>query len=182
MAVAASKMPGTVDTTLFSLGRSVGLWVSAFEILAHPKIGRSNSQLVYSLIEKAPWRDKILRRKQYKAFVTANKQQQKKAPLRSLPCWLYGEIYHARNDFLHGNPIRIDRLELKMSGKGLFPYAPLLYRMALSAFFRLNLTLVAPPVTDTRAYGNYVADHMALFDEQREIEQAIRAVRQKPKP
>jgi hypothetical protein len=35
MAAAASKMPAGVDLTTFSLGRNIGLWVSAFEILTH---------------------------------------------------------------------------------------------------------------------------------------------------
>ena len=120
MAVAASKMPATVDTTLFSLGRSVGLWVSAFEILAHPKIGKSNLPLVYSLLDRAPWHDKALRGRRYRAYMSAIKEKQKFAPQRSLPCWLYGEIYHARNDFLHGNPIKINRLRIKISGKACF--------------------------------------------------------------
>ena len=181
MAVAASKMPATVDTTLFSLGRSVGLWVSAFEILAHPKIGRSNLHLVYSLLDSAPWQGKNLRRKRYRAFVTANRQKQNNAPLRSLPCWLYGEIYHARNDFLHGNPIRINRLRVKVSGRSLFQYAPLLYRMALSAFLPLKLSLTAPPASRAKAYGKYLAKYFAFYYEQRDIEQGITTVREKPK-
>jgi hypothetical protein len=179
MAVAAAKMPATVDVTLYSLGRSVGLWVSALEILAHPRIGKSNTQLVYTLLEKAPWRDKRLWEKRYRAFVTANKQQQKKAPLRNLPCWLYGNIYHARNDFLHGNPIRPDRLQVKPSGKSLFPYAPLLYRMALSAFLELDHKLAPPSSEDAKAIGKYIAKRMEFFDEQREIERGLRTVREK---
>jgi hypothetical protein len=35
MAAAASKMPAGVDLTTFSIGRNIGLWVSAFEILTH---------------------------------------------------------------------------------------------------------------------------------------------------
>jgi hypothetical protein len=36
MAVAAAKMPTTVDVTLYSLGRSVGLWVANAETLIRP--------------------------------------------------------------------------------------------------------------------------------------------------
>lgn len=181
MAVAASKMPATVDTTLFSLGRSVGLWVSAFEILAHPKTGKSGLQLVYSLIEKAPWHDKRCRKRRYRAFLSSMSAKQKTAPLRSLPCWLYGEIYHARNDFLHGNPIRENRLRVKGSGRSLFQYAPMLYRMALAAFLPLKTDLAVPPVTNTKAYAEYLTKYFALFSEQRDIEQGIRTVRERPK-
>ena len=103
MAVAASKMPATVDVTLFDLGRTVSLWVSAFEILAHPRIGTSGLFLVYDLLNEAPWHDKKLTLRKYRAYISANKTRQKTAPFRNLPCWLYGELHHARNDFLHGS-------------------------------------------------------------------------------
>ena len=35
MEMAASKMPAGADVTRFALGRNLGLWVSAFEILTH---------------------------------------------------------------------------------------------------------------------------------------------------
>ncbi|WP_316159794.1 hypothetical protein [Bradyrhizobium sp. SZCCHNRI20481] len=175
MAFAAAKMPAKADVSHFSLGRSISLWVSAFEILAHPKTGRSETSLVYSLLDKAPWHDAGLRRKRYKAFVSANKQKQRKAPLRSLPCWLYGEIYHARNDFLHGNPVRPDRLVVKTSGKSLFNYAPLLYRMALASF--LDIRIPSPLASIQQLGADHLARRMAFFDQQREIERELRAIR-----
>jgi hypothetical protein len=39
MAHAAAQIPAVVDLTAQSLGRSVALWVSSFEILTHPKEG-----------------------------------------------------------------------------------------------------------------------------------------------
>src|SRR5258708_6246971 len=42
MAAAASKMPAGVDLTTFSLGRNIGLWVSAFEILIVPDARKSS--------------------------------------------------------------------------------------------------------------------------------------------
>jgi hypothetical protein len=179
MAVAASKMPAGVDVTLFDLGRSVSLWVSAFEILAHPKTSLSNVGLVYSLLERAAWQNNDLVRRRYRAFMTKNKAKQKSAPLRSLPCWLYGEIYHARNDFLHGNPIRENRLRAKKTGRALFPYPAMLYRMALAAFLPLPGTLTVPPVSDQKAYDTYIKKFFELFSEQRDIEKAIRTVRKK---
>ena len=98
MAVAASKMPATVDVRLFDLGRTVSLWVSAFEILAHPRIGTSGLFQVYNLLNAAPWHHKQLIRRKYRAYISANKARQKTAPFRSLGCWLYGELHHARND------------------------------------------------------------------------------------
>jgi hypothetical protein len=114
--------------------------------------------------------------------VSAIKEKQKFAPQRSLPSWLYGEIYHARNDFPHGNPIKINRLRIKISGKSLFQYAPLLYRMALAAFLPLKFTLEAPEPARVKAYANYLGKYFAHFSEQRDIEQGIRTARQRPKP
>jgi hypothetical protein len=177
MAVAASKIPATVDVTLFDLGRTVSLWVSAFEILAHPKVGKSGLQLVYSLLEKSPWHDKKLHYRKYRPYNP--KQPQKSAPLRSLPCWLYGEIYQARNDFLHGNPIRQNRLHVRGSGRSLFQYSPMLYRMALAAFLPIKLNLKSPAPAQTGAYKTYIKKYFELYSEQRDIEKGIRTVRKK---
>jgi hypothetical protein len=179
MAVAASKMPATVDVTLFDLGRTVSLWVSAFEILAHPRIGTSGLFPVYNLLNKAPWHDRKLTRRKYRAYISSNKARQKTAPFRSLPCWLYGELHHARNDFLHGNPIRQNRLHVKGSKRSLFQYSPMLYRMALAAFLPIQIKLKAPATTKTKAYSAYVTKYFELLSEQRDIEKGIRTVKQK---
>ena len=156
MAVSASKIPATVDVTLFDLGRTVGLWVSAFEILAHPKVGKSGLLQVYNLIEKAPWQDRALKRRRYLAYNLS------KPPVRRpMPSWLYGELYRARNDFLHGNPIRQDRLHVRGSGRSLFQYPPMLYRMALAAFLPIDTQLDVPPVTDTERYTGYACMTLA---------------------
>lgn len=181
MAVAASKMPATVDVRLFDLGRTVSLWVSAFEILAHPRVGTSGLFPVYSLLNTAPWQDKKLVQRKYRAYITSNKAKQRTAPLRCLGCWLYGQLHHARNDFLHGNPIRQNRLHVRGSNRSLFQYSPMLYRMALAAFLPIRTKLKAPALTNTKAYSNYVKRYFELFSEQRDIEKGIRTVKQKRK-
>jgi hypothetical protein len=179
MAVAASKMPATVDVTLFDLGRTVSLWISAFEILAHPRAGTSGLFQVYNLLNKVPWHDKKLAHRKYRAYVSPNKAKQKVAPLRTMACWLYGELYHARNDFLHGNPIRKNRLHVKGSKRSLFQYSPMLYRMALAAFLPIRTNLKAPAPINTKAYSAYVTRYFELFSVQRDIERGIRTVKQK---
>jgi hypothetical protein len=181
MAVAASKMPATMDVRLFDLGRTVSLWISAFEILAHPGMGTSGLFRVYDLLDRAPWHDKKLTRRKYRAYISSNKARQENAPFRSLPCWLYGELHHARNDFSHGNPIRQNRLHVRGSKRSLFQYSPMLYRMALAAFLPIRINLKAPATTNTKSYSDYVAKYFALFSEQRDIEKGIRTVKQKRK-
>jgi hypothetical protein len=56
MATAAANLPGHADITLYDLGRLVALWVSAFEILAHPPYGRQNGyKQVYGLLKAIQW-------------------------------------------------------------------------------------------------------------------------------
>jgi hypothetical protein len=56
MAYAASQLPSGPDMTHYALGRSVGLWISAIEILAHPgKSGEVGYKDVYRLLLGAEW-------------------------------------------------------------------------------------------------------------------------------
>jgi len=181
MAVAASKMPAGADVTLHSLGRSVALWVSAFEILAHPEAASSDLNEVYKLLEKTPWNSRSQGRRRFKAYVTGKMIQQKISSRKSLACWLYGEIYQARNDFLHGNRVRRNRLNVKKSGKNLFGYAPLLYRMALAAFLPLPGPLKRPAHTDIQAFSDWQRAEFDRSYHQGEIERALRTVRVRSK-
>ena len=82
---------------------------------------------------------------------------------------------------LHGNPIRQDRLRIRRSGRSLFQYSPMLYRMALAAFLPIRINLKAPSATNTKAYSTYVDKYFELFSEQRDIEKGICTVRRKHK-
>lgn len=61
-----------------------------------------------------------------------------------LPCWMYGELYKARNDFLHGNPITGERLIVRPSQRSLFLYTAPLYRLALTGFLDLRFKRTVP--------------------------------------
>jgi hypothetical protein len=137
MAAQAAQLPGGIDTTLHDLGRQVSLWVSAFEILAHPRTSGSGLRAVYPLFEKVSYRNSAVGHRRYAAYMN----QQKPWPRRSLPCWLYGKLYLARCAFLHGNPVQITLLNHRV-----FWLAPSLYRLALTGF--LNL-----PANDTATAG-----------------------------
>ena len=96
---------------------------------------------------------------------------------RPVACWLYGEIYKARNDFLHGNPVTPGRLTVKATGGNLFHYAAPLYRMALTGFLPLRWLAALPPMEDTEAFGKYVAERMDFASYQKTIEKALLTVR-----
>jgi hypothetical protein len=135
MAHAAAQIPGVVGVTNYSLGRNISLWVSAFETLVHPQKDDSGIKQVYALLNQVDWRTEACKDDTYSCYEGRGK---KKGPPRNLACWIYGEINHARIDYLHGNPLRPDRLIVQPSGKNLFDYVPSLYRLLLTAFLGIN--------------------------------------------
>ena len=124
-----STIPGVIGVTNHSLGRNIGLWVSAFEILVHPETADSGFRQVYELLDEVEWRTQACEKVIYSCY---EGRGTKAYPPRNLACWIYGEINHARNDYLHGNPIKQDRLNVPPHGKNLFDYVPSLYRLLLT--------------------------------------------------
>jgi hypothetical protein len=144
MALSAAMLPGNVEVTIYDLGRSIALWVSAFEILTP----NGTCDEVYKLLESTKWNlsdntDAIYEPHKYKPS----------QPKRRLPVWLYGAMNHARNDFLHGNPIDPMRLIVAPGKRPLHLYSALLYRMALTAF----LDLKPPPQVKKDGESDYDA-------------------------
>lgn len=171
MAFRAGAIPGGMDATTYDYGRSLALWVSAFEILAHPGgSGKADLLKVYELLEKAPYEIRKVSDAVHAAYHNRSKQT---APKRNLACWLYGEIYQARNDFLHGNPLPPDRLLIKASGRHLLNYAPPLFRVALSAALGIRWMKLQPPLTDAEAVGQWISDQINFLDPQRVVERGL---------
>lgn len=166
MALSAAALPGNVEVTIYDLGRSISLWVSAFEILT--KNGVCDE--VYKLLESAEWNlsdnsDPVYEPHKYKPG----------QPKRALPVWLYGAMNHARNDFIHGNAIDPLRLIVSPGKRPLHLYTALLYRMALTAF----LDLKPPPVVPSEGETEYDAHWRHMHDFgwwQSNIEAAIATV------
>jgi hypothetical protein len=153
MATSAAHLPGGIDTTLYDLGRMTGLWVSAFEILAHPRTGISGLSTVYPLLEHAAYLNPKLGQKRYIAHMGRGK---KPWPRRPLTCWLYGQLYKARNDFLHGNPVSPKTLSPSALDDSLFWFAPGLYRLALTGFLGLTLSKKDPAYIADRQYQSAI--------------------------
>jgi hypothetical protein len=137
MANAAARLPANAEGTEYDIGRCISLWVSAFEILVHD--GDSGVQFVYDNFEKADWHLSKCKETIYEPH--GYKVGQDK---RNLACWVYGKIHKARIDFLHGNPITDTTLLIPESGRFLLHYAPILYRMALTARLDLKWTEIPP--------------------------------------
>ena len=127
----ALSVPVKNQTTLFDLGVNISLWVSSFEILAHPKNATVNQTAVIDLIGKYNWNERILKTRRYRARLSKTK-----IISVNLIQKLYKELYDTRNSFLHGNEV---------TSKNLFPFgdkrygqiwtfAPIVYRTALFVF------------------------------------------------
>lgn len=131
MAYQATAMSFKNHSTIYDFGSSVSLWVSAFEILSHPG-ARENVNLlsVLDLLGKYKWNDPKLRRKAYKIRYGGQDRR------INLAQKLYKELYDTRSDFLHGNPVRPNRLH-PFKNKEIQPitrFAPLIYKVALQPF------------------------------------------------
>ncbi len=171
MAFAASQMPASTDVTEYDLGRSVAIWVSAFEILAPAE--QAAYRQMYQLLEGFDWKVE-----KNKTAVHSTYDGKKNRADRILPCWIYGEIYHARNDYLHGNALRVDRLIVPSSGRSLTDYTAPLYRMALAAYTGIDWVKPLPSIDEPAEFGKYISEHMSFTEPQRDIEVALTTVLQ----
>lgn len=130
IATQASRVPavGTKNPTIHDLGVGIALWVSAFEILSHPRTGQANLGTVLNLLDLDGWLDPKLESKRFKV-------QYPRGTTLNIN-WIqrfYYELYRARNDFLHGNPVAAGRLfpTKRAGGPTLLHIAPLIYKAAL---------------------------------------------------
>jgi hypothetical protein len=133
MACQASRVPAvwTRMPTIHDLGVGISLWVSSMEILSHPgRKGRADLGTVIGLLSKAHWYDLKLAARRYHMKLGKNQLRVNRI------CKLYKELYRARNDFLHGNPVKHGKLVPSGKAKGLLlPHiAPLIYRAGLVTF------------------------------------------------
>ena len=156
MAYHASQPPANQDATIFDYGRIIALWVSALEILIHPKDGKKVGQNeLNKLLRKTIW-------------TTSNGEEYARG--------LWKNLYKRRHDFIHGN--KIDREELKLSGtrSHLFAVAAPLYRMALSSFLDLTSRLPEAPLENAELLGKQLAEKIDFEDYQKDFESAMALV------
>jgi hypothetical protein len=175
MAHQASLLPAGSDATFYDIGRSIALWVSAFEILIHPGTdGRADLRKVFDLIERVPW---ALRPSGFRRFSTGPKGCKSR---RTRASWIYWHLYKARNDFLHGNPVSRRGLVLNGSKRNLFDYAGPLYRLALTAFLDLAFAKPMPRARNAAEFGEYIVNRSNFLSYQRAIEEGLLTARAKP--
>jgi hypothetical protein len=130
MAYRASAMSFANHATVNDYGTSASLWLSALEILSHPRKGKADLLTVLDLLGQFQWNNKSVKKRLYKVMHRQN-------PYRvNLPQRLYKELYDTRNDFLHGNLLSMNRLHpFRRKDKPIITiFAPLLYKVALLCY------------------------------------------------
>ena len=187
MANQALLIPVNADVggTIYDYGRIIALWVSAFEILIHPGgYGKANKDKVFKLLDSIPW---IERNSGHKRFIRRENNNREKTNRINLACWIYDQLYSCRNKFLHGNPVEDSDLNLQSSRKPaensdpnlrssrhrIYHFAPILYRLALTAFLNLSWEKEPPNSNDSQLIGRFVSEKMDFESYQREVENAL---------
>jgi hypothetical protein len=164
MARAASKTPGGADASEHDAGRAAAMWVSAFEILAYDGV-RSNAGRVLDLLERVNWVQAGLRARDHFAL-GRNKRKV------NLAGYVYDRLNSARNDFIHGNPLTKETLNVGPSGKHVHWFAGPLFRLALTA--RLDLRVPETPESRSADHlGESIVTRMHVLQAQQLAEDAI---------
>jgi hypothetical protein len=149
MAFYAAQTPFNAAGTSYDDGRLVGLWVSAYEILAHggSNVQGANETRVKRLLTKTKAESSGTREKVCRA------------------------VYSARHDYLHGNPIKADsRPDI------LNHYASVLYRLLLTEFLGLHHQI--PNIAGSgklwaRKVGKEIAIYHDFIKHQEQYEDAL---------
>lgn len=143
MAYLAASMPTSSLSSLYDYGSRIALWVSAFEILSHPGgDGSTGLDSVLALLVKPQVSSSRIRARRFR-------HRWRNEPRRvNLPQRLYVEMYKARNDFIHGNPVDLERLFpfKKKKRPNLVEIAPLVYQLAIEEFFTAIEVMEPAPV------------------------------------
>ena len=127
MAFAAGRMPAGLEITLYDVGRSVALWVSAFEILVHTGTTLSNFRTVVSRLKSINWMHGSFSEKSFPMKVNGAQRYVEFIE------FLLKMIYNKRNDFIHGNHIDDRALCIGLNRTLLHSLCPIIYRMLLSS-------------------------------------------------
>jgi len=131
MANEAARLPAITAGSFYDVGRLLGLWVSAFEILTHPGgDGRTGFDTVTGALNSIAWLDQRL------TAASCTIMSRGEQTDVTLPVWLYKQMYDLRNSFLHGNEVTARALMVR--GHPLTDFAACLYRMLLADFLALR--------------------------------------------
>jgi hypothetical protein len=165
MANEAGRIPAVTAALLYDTGRSLALWVSAYEILAHPGgTGQSSFATVSAMLESVKWNNPKLSAATHTISGKTPRQKQ-------LATWICRKVYDLRNGFLHGNDVQGSALMI--NGKVVIDFAACLYRLALTGFLDLHFNVPMPPSEDAEALGAFINQRMRFNRFQAAYEDAL---------
>lgn len=149
IAFQASRYPSDGLGTHYDIGTRIGLWVSAFETLFHPGKGKVDKTQVQLGLRKVRWTDKDFTRLKYSAWQGGRRSRV------TLPEKLYDQLYAARNDFMHGNRLRIRSKVWRFKSKSFLLefVAPCLFAAAIRARLRYRATEPDDALSDEHFWG-----------------------------
>lgn len=135
VAMHAAAVPIKNHGSLYDFGVQLGLWVSAIEILTRHANGNAWEGASLDLLSRAQWDEPKLARARYRISLGKKAKDARRVNAIQYACHV---LYQARNDFLHGNPVRLGRLRLSRSEEGVMlpAVAAVVYRAALAAYLR----------------------------------------------
>ena len=110
MAYQAASMPFKNHSTIYDYGSSASLWVSALEIMSHPRTANANLQSVLGLLAGYEWKDKVIGRKSYKLRYAGKNSG---INLDTRKSYIKSFIVPQTSSFIHGDPV---------ARKNLFPF------------------------------------------------------------
>ena len=159
--------PALAASVFYDTGRSLALWVSAYEILAHPGgTGQSNFGTVSALLESVKWQDQKLAAATH--TIPRRTPQQKQ-----LATWVCRKVYDLRNDFLHGNDVDGKALLLNGKPSSISRRASTGSHSPASSIFHFNVAI--PPADQTEAVARFVSQRREFTKFQSAYESAISA-------
>ena len=120
---------------------------------------------VLNLLGGYDWDERAIKRKGYKVKYKGHDHQV------NLVQRLYKDLYDTRNDFLHGNPVKLSRLYPFKNKKAhlITRYAPIIYKVALLSF--LN------QFEDKRKKTDWQKDYISKLVNERKVSEAILSAR-----
>jgi hypothetical protein len=160
MADQAGEVPAMAAASIYDVGRSIALWVSAHEILVHPgQRGKADFVAVSELLNSAPWHDAQFTDPTHPLTFRGTTKDV------GFASWLYHHVYQLRNDFLHGNPIDPSKMTIGSRGHVIIDVAACLFRMALTASLDITFKDPNPGQSDTSdtAYMAYIVSDKRRF-------------------
>lgn len=149
IAFQASRYPSDGLGTHYDVGTRIGLWVSAFETLFHPGKDKVDKTQVQIGLRNARWTDKEFTLLRYSARQRSGRSRV------TLPEKLYDQLYAARNDFMHGNRLRLRSKVWRFKSKSylLEFVAPCLFAAAIRARLQYRATEPDDVLSDEHFWG-----------------------------